>query len=160
MSLLECSQASEAFVNFLSTMRVDSQKKQGEILALQNELQVSKSLKEEMDSKQGEILALQDKLQGTRTALMDYQNRSRAKFEKQQQELESYKTKMEEYKDETVSLQRQMQEMRVSSCKNCEFRRLIDGMAAAGSRENTDFDQESWWGQGRGEGRGRRRGEG
>ena len=40
------------------------EKEQKEILT-QNELQWSKTLKEEMDSKQGEILVLQDKLQGT-----------------------------------------------------------------------------------------------
>ena len=83
-----------------------------------------------MDSKQGEILDLQDKLQGTKTALLDYQSCCRAKFEEQQKELESYKTKMEEYKDETVSLKRQIQEMRVSSCKKCEFRRLLDSISS------------------------------
>ena len=41
-------------------------------------------------------------------------------------ELESYKSEMEEYTDETVSLKRQMQEIRVSSFKKCEFRRLLD----------------------------------
>jgi chromosome segregation ATPase len=81
----------------------------GEILAQQNEIQRSNSLKHL------EILALKDKLQESRTTLLDFQNRSKEKFDEQQQELESYKTKMEEYKDETVSLKRQMQEMRVSS---------------------------------------------
>ena len=66
----------------LQYVKSEMQKKQREILALQNELQ--KALKKEMDSKSGEILALQDKLQGSKTVLLDYQNRSRAKFEEQQ----------------------------------------------------------------------------
>ena len=69
-------------------------------------------LKEEMESKHGEILSLKDKLQGAKTALLDFQNRSREKFEEQQQELESYKTKMEEYKDETVILK--------DKCRKCD----------------------------------------
>ena len=58
----------------------------------------SPALKEEIESKQGEILTLKDKLQGAKTTLLDFQNRSREKFEEQQQELESYKSKMEDYK--------------------------------------------------------------
>ena len=83
-----------------------------EILALKNEIQRSNALKEEMESKQGEILSLKDKLQGAKTTLLDFQNRSREKFEEQQQELESSKTKMEEYKDETVILK--------DKCRKCE----------------------------------------
>ena len=67
-----------------------------------------------MESKQGEILALKDNLQRAKTALLGHQNRSREKFEEQQKEMESYKTKMDAYKDETVSLKRQIQEMRVA----------------------------------------------
>jgi hypothetical protein len=54
---------------------------QREILTIQNELQRSKSLKEEMESNQGEILDLKDKLQGTTTVLLDFQNPSKEKFE-------------------------------------------------------------------------------
>ncbi len=42
-------------------------------------------------------------------------NFQKGKFEEQQKKLYSYKTKIEEYKDEKVNLNRQMQEMRVSS---------------------------------------------
>jgi hypothetical protein len=42
-------------------------------------------------------------------------NFQKEKFEEQQKKLYSYKTKIEEYKDEKVNLNRKMQEMRVSS---------------------------------------------
>jgi uncharacterized protein Veg len=63
-----------------------------EILALKNEIQRSNALKEEMESKQGEILSLKDKLQGAKTALFNFHIE---KFEEQQKELDSYKTKRE-----------------------------------------------------------------
>ena len=104
----------------------------GEILALQNEIQRSNSLKDL------EILALQDKLQETRTTLMDFQNRNKEKFEEQEQKLKSYKTKVEEYKEETVSLKRQMQEMRVSSG------RLLDlNNSTRCLQLRTDFDNSA-----------------
>jgi hypothetical protein len=51
---------------------------QGEILDQQNEIQRSNSLKDL------EILALKDKLQEARTTLLDFQNRSKEKFDEQQ----------------------------------------------------------------------------
>ncbi len=59
---------------------------------IQNEIQWSNALNGEMVSKYGLRM-----------------------FEEQQKELDSYKTKMEEYEDEKENLNRQMQEMRVSS---------------------------------------------
>ena len=46
---------------------------------------------------------------------MELLNFQKEKFEEQQKKLYSYKTKIQEYKDEKVNLNRQMQEMRVSS---------------------------------------------
>jgi hypothetical protein len=57
------------------------------------------------------MLVLQAKLQGAKTALFNFHIE---KFEEQQKELDSYKTKREEYKNEKVNLKRQMQEMRAS----------------------------------------------
>jgi hypothetical protein len=85
--------------------------KPGEILVKQNEIQWSTALKGEMHSRHGEMLVLQAKLQGAKTALFNFH---KEKFEEQQKELDSYKTKREEYKDEKVNLKRQMQEMRAS----------------------------------------------
>jgi len=85
--------------------------KPGEILVKQNEIQWSTALKGEMHSRHGEMLVLQAKLQGAKTALFNFHIE---KFEEQQKELDSYKTKREEYKDEKVNLKRQMQEMRAS----------------------------------------------
>ena len=96
----------------LHHLKEERESTEGELLALKNELQGSTALKAEMDSQHDEILALQDNLQGATTALLDFQNRSREKFEEQQQELESSKTKMEEYKDETVILK--------DKCRKCE----------------------------------------
>ena len=80
----------------LHHLKEEMESKEGELLALKNEVQGSTALKAEMDSQHGEILALQDKLQGATTALLDFQNRSRENFAEQQQELELYKTKMTE----------------------------------------------------------------
>ena len=88
----------------LHHVQTEMDKKQREILTLQNEFQRSKTLKEEMDSKQGDFLALQDKLQGTKTELLDFQNPSKEKFEEQRKVLESSKSKMEGYTDEKVNL--------------------------------------------------------
>ncbi len=46
---------------------------------------------------------------------MELLNFQKEKFEEQQKELDSYKTKMEEYEDEKENLTGQIQEMRVSS---------------------------------------------
>ena len=46
---------------------------------------------------------------------MELLNFQKEKFEEQQKELDSYKTKMEEYEDEKENLNGQIQEMRVSS---------------------------------------------
>jgi hypothetical protein len=85
--------------------------KPGEILVKQNEIQWSTALKGEMHSRHGEMLVLQAKLQGAKTALFNFHIE---KFDEQQKELDSYKTKREEYKNEKVNLKRQMQEMRAS----------------------------------------------
>jgi hypothetical protein len=95
----------------LHHLKETKERKQGEILVIQNEIQWSNVLKGEMESKYGDILASEDKLQGAKMVLLNFQ---KEKFEEQQKELDSYKTKME-YEDEKENLNRQMQEMRVSS---------------------------------------------
>jgi hypothetical protein len=55
---------------------------------------------------------VKNKLQGAKMELLNFQ---KEKFEEQQKELDSYKTKMEEYEDEKENLTGQIQEMRVSS---------------------------------------------
>ncbi len=87
---------SDDSLTVLHHLKEEMESKEGELLALKDELQGSTALKAEMDSQHGEILALQDNLQGATTALLGFQNRSRENFPEQQQELELYKTKMTE----------------------------------------------------------------
>lgn len=87
---------SDDSLTVLHHLKEEMESKEGELLALKNEVQGSTALKAEMDSQHGEILALQDNLQGATTALLDFRNRSRENFAEQQQELELYKTKMTE----------------------------------------------------------------
>jgi hypothetical protein len=91
-----------------------------EILVIQNEIQWSPALTGEMQSRHGEMLALQSKLQGAKTALFNFHIE---KFEEQQKELDSYKTKREEYKDEKVSLKSTMNcgtgLLDVKNCTRC-----------------------------------------
>jgi hypothetical protein len=87
----------------LHHLKEEMESNQGKILVLQNESEWSNALEGDMESKYWEILTLKDKLQGSKTTLLNFH---KEKLKEQRKEFESYKTKMEEYKDEKVNLKR------------------------------------------------------